>query len=157
MDISSDTILRLLELKNIEYCKECTGNIRRQRQILLGSNYGIKIFSGWDDQCYEAIGFGAVSWVSMAANVFPQTCSAMVHLLFEKKYEEAWKVYLELLPWLPHLEDYGNAKQAIKYAATRRGRNLGTCRQPFLPISEEQKEAVEQAIVGLLERGKCDE
>ena len=93
----------------------------------------------------------------MAATAVPQTCSAMVHLLFEKKYEEAWKVYLELLPWLPHLEDYGNAKQAIKYAATRRGRNLGTCRQPFLPISEEQKEAVDQAIVGLLERGKCDE
>ncbi len=150
VDISSDTLLRMLKLKNIEYCKECTGNVRRQRQILLGSNYGIKIFSGWDDLCYEAIAFGAVGWVSMAANVFPKTCADMVNLLFEKKYEDAWKIYLELLPWLSHLEDYGNSKQAIKYAASRRGRNLGTCRQPFLPISEEQKEAVDQAIAGLL-------
>lgn len=137
VDISCETVIKLSKLKNVEYCKECTGNVRRQRQILLGSNYGIKIFSGWDDLCYEAIAFGADGWVSMAANVFPEACSKMVNLLFEKKYEEAWKIYQDLLPWLSHLEDYGNSKQAIKYAATKRGRNLGICRQPFLPISEE--------------------
>ena len=150
VDISVNTLARLSQLPNIEYCKECTGNVRRQRQLLLATDYKLKIFSGWDDLCYEAILLGADGWVSMAANVFPDVCAKMVNLMFEKKYKEAWDVYMKLLPFLAHLEDYGNSKQALKYAITRRGRNLGVCRQPFLPISEEQMKVVDKAIEGLL-------
>lgn len=150
VDIDVATMCRIAKLPNVEYCKECTGNIRRQRQIQLSSNYGIKIFSGWDDLCFEAIQAGAYGWVSMAANVFPEKCSEMAELALDKKYDEAWKKYLDLLPWLSHLEDYGNSKQAIKYAITLRNRSLGICRQPFLPISEEQKREVERVTAKLL-------
>lgn len=150
VDINVDTMVKIAKLPHMEYCKECTGNIRRQRQVQLATGYGIKIFSGWDDLAFEAVQAGAHGWVSMGANVFPEKCSQMMELALEKKYDAAWEIYLELLPWLAHLEDYGNSKQAIKYAATLRGRNLGVCRQPFLPICEAQKKAVERVTAKLL-------
>lgn len=150
VDIDVATMCKIAKLPHMEYCKECTGNIRRQRQIQLASGYGIKIFSGWDDLAFEAVQAGAYGWVSMGANVFPEKCSEMMELALAKQYDEAWEKYLELLPWLAHLEDYGNSKQAIKYAATLRGRDIGVCRQPFLPISEAQKKEVERVTENLL-------
>ena len=150
VDIKAETIIKLAELKNIDYVKECTGDIKRQREIILGTDSKIKIFSGWDDMCYEAILLGAVGWVSMVANVFPELCVEMVDLLFAKESDKAWDIYLKLLPFLSHLEYAGVIQQSLKYAGTKRGLNLGVCRQPKLPLTDAQKAAVNKAISGLI-------
>jgi dihydrodipicolinate synthase/N-acetylneuraminate lyase len=74
----------------------------------------------------------------------------MFNALEAKDNKKAWAVYLKLLPFLKNLENGGCTQQTVKYAASKRGLNLGICRQPKLPMTDAQIAAVGAAIASLL-------
>src|SRR5699024_2236812 len=75
------------ERDKVKYIKESTGDIRKARTI--EENTDLVMFCGSDDLAYESFAVGATGWVSVAANIAPNSATKLYELMKEGNYEAA--------------------------------------------------------------------
>lgn len=145
VDIQAETVARMFHYSPSLGCiKECTGDIRRLRNIRLLCDDKITIFCGWEDLAYECFLMGASGWVSVIGNIVP----AMAAELFECTYggkdvKRGWQVFQRMLPMLEYLEYSGHAPQTLKYCLDKMGLAGEHTRMPRLPLNEESKAKID--------------
>jgi 4-hydroxy-tetrahydrodipicolinate synthase len=149
VDIKAETAARMFRYsRNLATIKECTGDMRRIREIRLLIEDRMNVFCGWEDLAYESFVMGARGWISVIGNVAPRMAKELFDLAYEQKdLGGAWKVYLKLLPMLGYLEYWGNAPQILKYCLGKMGLAGGPVRSPRLPLSDEQKRILDETCV----------
>jgi 4-hydroxy-tetrahydrodipicolinate synthase len=70
----------------------------------------------------------------------------MFELATSGKYDEALKVYKQILPFLDFLEESGKFVHVAKAAAGKVGCASGPCRLPRLPLLPEEDKALDEVL-----------
>jgi 4-hydroxy-tetrahydrodipicolinate synthase len=147
IDIKPELISKISEVDNIKYVKESSGDITRIWKILDLTKGKMTVFCGADNLALESFFVGAKGWICVAANIFPRETSLLYELAnFKKDYMRALKHYQALLPLYNYLEDTGKFTHIAKYGLELRGMKAGLPREPFLPLSDQQKEKAREII-----------
>lgn len=144
-DVTPDLFKRLLELDNIEYIKDSTGDFTRIQQLIAT---GGKVLNGGDALAYQALVGGCPGLIWGGANVVAKEAVRMYDLVTKGDLNAAAAVWKTILP--PQLffwtHDYNSS---VKAAVNLLGGDVGICRKPALPLPEDDLADLKGALSSL--------
>ena len=148
IEMSVDTMARLIELKNIAGVKDATGDLDRLDQTIkkLGNEF-IQL-TGEDGLALEFNKRGGVGVISVTANIAPKLCSDMQKLSksnLDNELKEAQKIDKILQPVHKSLFIESNPAP-VKYAAKLLGLCSDEIRLPLVNIKKDTEEVVKKAL-----------
>jgi 4-hydroxy-tetrahydrodipicolinate synthase len=150
VDMKPELLARLAGVKNIDYVKESSEDIKRVGQIKRLCGDRITIFTGCDNTMFESFLMGADGWVSGSANIIPRQCVELYTLTTSSELDKARELYYRMLPLGDMFELEGKFIQYLKAGSALLGRPVGKPRRPLLPPQDEDvrrlKEALERII-----------
>ncbi len=146
IDMSVDTMKRLFELKNIAGVKDATANVLRvsQQRAVLGPDFNQ--LSGEDGTCLGFMAHGGHGCISVTSNVAPRLCAEFQSACLKGDYAAALKLQDKLMPLHQNLFIETNPSPA-KYALSLLGKCSDLVRLPMVPLSDQSKAAVREAMV----------
>ncbi len=146
VQIAVETVLELARTPNIVGIKESSGNFNRGLALLQARIPDFDIISGSDDMAADFLFWGARSWISGGANVFPAEQAAMCKAAAEGRWDQVRALMAGMYPVIQAMEaaDYN---QKAKLGCRRHGVDAGTVRLPLAPLTQED----EQAFLALLD------
>jgi len=154
VDITPAQFAKLSDIKNLVALKESSANTRRitELRIEVGDRY--QIYVGVDDLALESAVLGIDGWVAGSGIAFPKENQYFWELTRQGKWDEARQMYRWFYPLLK-LDTHIKFVQYIKLAVQEAGLGAEWVREPRLPLSGTEREAVLKIIhKGLAERPK---
>jgi 4-hydroxy-tetrahydrodipicolinate synthase len=144
-DITPPLFARLLQIDNIRYIKDSTGDLTRIQQLVAT---GGKVFNGGDTLAFAALVAGCVGCIWGGGNAMPREAVQLYELVSAGKLAEAATLWQRILPaqifyWT---HDYNSS---VKAATNLLGGNVGICRKPALPLSEADVTDLKRALATL--------
>jgi 4-hydroxy-tetrahydrodipicolinate synthase len=150
VDLAPDAIAAIAaEVPGIVAVKECSGDARRIPALLAAAPH-LEILVGGDDWALEGFCAGATGWVSGVADVAPRECVALYEHCRAGELEPAREVYQRLLP-LSRFDMTPKLVQYFKAAQDAVGMAGGPCREPRLPLSDQERANLLDALAVLRE------
>ncbi len=148
VDIQPDTMARLAQLPRIVGVKDATGDLSRigwERQLIAD---GFSYLSGDDATAVAYNANGGNGCISVTANIAPQLCVNLQNACAAGDYATALRIQDRLMPL--HGALFNEPSPAgVKYAASLLGFCSEQCRLPIIPLSDESKATIKQAMVRL--------
>jgi 4-hydroxy-tetrahydrodipicolinate synthase len=145
MDMRPELIARLYEeIDAVVAVKECSGDARRIAEIVNAAP-DLEVLVGGDDWALEGFCAGATGWVSGVADILPRECVELYDACRAGDLERAREVYARLLP-LARFDMQPKLVQYFKAAMDDVGFAGGPCRPPRLPLSDEERAALRDAM-----------
>ncbi len=133
IDITPADFSKLLEIDQIQYIKDSTGNFVRIQELL---QTGGKIFNGGDPITFQALQAGCPGCVWGAINFIPNEAVQLFDLVQKGEFNEANTLWKRILPSQLFLWSHVY-NPSVKAAANLRGFNVGDCRMPVQPLNKE--------------------
>ena len=151
IDMSVDTMQRLFELKNIAGVKDATANVVRVSQQRAAIGQGFNQLSGEDATALGFMAHGGHGCISVTSNVAPRLCAEFQSACLKGDFGAALRLQDTLMPLHGALFVETNPSPA-KYALSMLGKCADTVRLPMVPLAENSKQVVRDAMVhaGLL-------
>lgn len=146
VDMSVETMTRLFELKNIAGVKDATANVVRVSQQRAAMGEGFNQLSGEDATALGFMAHGGHGCISVTSNVAPRLCAEFQSACLKGNYGMALKLQDKLIPLHTALFIETNPAPA-KYALAVLGKCAETVRLPMVPVAENTKLAVREAMV----------
>ena len=149
IDMNTDTMARLYELRNIVGVKDATGDLTRVNQTLDKMGKDFIQLTGNDDNALEFNRRGGVGAISVTANIAPKLCSEFQKysiLNDEKSKIEAEKLNGILLP-VHHSMFIESNPSPVKYAAKLLNLCDDEVRLPLVKTTDSTKEVVKKALL----------
>lgn len=125
--------------KNIVAIKEASGNIPQCMQLVKQAPEGFTVLSGDDDLVLAQIAIGLQGVISVAANCFPKTFSAMTHAALSGQFDHARELHYQMLSSINLLFAEGNPT-GVKFVLSQKGWIKNQIRLPLVPASMELEE-----------------
>jgi 1-pyrroline-4-hydroxy-2-carboxylate deaminase len=145
IDMRPGLIARLYEeVDAVVAVKECSGDARRIPEII-NSVPGLEVLVGGDDWALEGFCAGATGWVSGVADVIPRECVELYEACRSGDLDTARTIYARLLP-LARFDMTPKLVQYFKAAMDEVGLAGGPCRAPRLPLSDDERAALRDAM-----------
>lgn len=145
IDMTTETMARLFELKNIIGVKDATANLVRvshQREVL-GEEF--LQLSGEDATALGFNAHGGHGCISVTCNVAPKLCSDMHKASLSGDYKTALSIQDKLFPLHQALFLEANPTP-VKYALSVLGKMEEDVRLPLVPVASSTRKAVEAAM-----------
>lgn len=151
VDMTPDTMGRLVKIANIVGVKDATANMARVTQQRAACGPKFVQISGEDGTALGFNAHGGVGCISVTANVAPRLCSEFQIACAKGDYATARELHERLMP-LHDTLFCETSPSPVKYAASLLGKCEETVRLPLAPLSETSKAKVRAAMtkVGLL-------
>lgn len=151
VDMTPDTMGRLVKIANIVGVKDATANMARVTQQRAACGPKFVQISGEDGTALGFNAHGGVGCISVTANVAPRLCSEFQVACAKGDYATARELHERLMP-LHDTLFCETSPSPVKYAASLLGKCEETVRLPLAPLSETSKAKVRAAMtkVGLL-------
>jgi 1-pyrroline-4-hydroxy-2-carboxylate deaminase len=147
VDLSAPRIARIAaEVSSVVAVKECSGDVRRIPALLHTTE--LEVLIGGDDWALEGFCAGATGWVTGVADVAPALCVALFEHCRAGELERAREVYRRLLP-LARFDMTPKLVQYFKAAMDAVGYSGGPTRPPRLPLTDDERAALEDALAVL--------
>lgn len=146
IDMSVDTMKRLFELKNIAGVKDATANPARLSQQRQAMGEDFVQLSGEDATALAFMAHGGHGCISVTANAAPQLCSEMQEACLAGDYDGALRLHDRLFP-LHEALFVETSPAPIKFALSVLGRAQDEVRLPMVPVKEETRARVRDAMV----------
>jgi 4-hydroxy-tetrahydrodipicolinate synthase len=146
IDMSVETMARLLELKNIAGVKDATANMARvslQRQVM-GPDF-IQL-SGEDATALGFMAHGGHGCISVTANAAPRLCAEFQEHCLEGDFSAALSIQDRLMP-LHEALFVETSPAPVKHALELLGRCPSSVRLPLVEATEPARAAVREAMV----------
>ena len=141
-DVTPALFQRLLEIDNIEYIKDSTGDFVRIQQLLAT---GGKVFNGADPLAFYALLAGCQGCVWGAVNAMPKESVELWDLVQAGEWQAARELWARMLPaqlyFWTHVYNAG-----VKTATNLSGRNVGPCREPVQPLTRNELRDLKRAL-----------
>ena len=135
-NMDAETTLKLAhDVKNIVAIKEASGNLEQIMKIIQYKPSRFEVISGDDLMTLPLIALGGKGLISVSANAFPESVSALVHDLLKGKFEEARKHHYKLMEITGLLFAEGNPT-GVKAALMSKGLIDNNLRLPLVPASK---------------------
>jgi 4-hydroxy-2-oxoglutarate aldolase len=143
--LETPEILTLAAHPNILGIKDSSGNIQRVSEVVGGARPDFAVLTGGAAVIYPALSIGARGAVLALGAALPEKC-AEVHALFQRgQHEQARQLQLLLAQASKRILGE-NGIPGLKYAMDLRGYHGGPARLPLLPVSEEKKRVIADAV-----------
>ena len=141
-DITPDLFSRLLEIDNIQYIKDSTGDFTRIQQLIAT---GGKVLNGGDTLAFPALVAGCPGLIWGGVNATPKEAVRLYDLVVKGDLNAAAALWKTILPaqifyWT---HDYNSS---VKAATNLLGGNVGICRKPALPLPEDDLANLKAAL-----------
>ena len=149
IEISFDVMDALADNPRVIGIKESSGVL--QRAIDISSRYEgrVQLVSGSDDIALDFMFWGADSWICGPSNCMAQACCDLDRSFRAGDLDKAREQMKTLYRAMNSLES-GKFVQKIKYGCELQGAPVGVCRQPLLPLSDEEKAEFKTAMEPIL-------
>jgi 4-hydroxy-tetrahydrodipicolinate synthase len=132
-DISTETVLRLAEIKNIIGLKDATASMARGAELLQHAPADFALYSGEDVSTLALMLLGAHGAISVTANVAPRLMHQMCAAALAGNIDEAILLNNTLLGLHNHLFLEANPIP-VKWALQQMGKIEGGIRLPLTPF-----------------------
>lgn len=149
VNMQAATTVRLACHDNIVAVKEASGNLQQIMEILRDKPEDFDLLSGDDGITYPMMALGAKGVISVAANAYPEMFCKMVHLMLEKRYDEALPLHYAMLKMNGLIFADGNPA-GIKALLAHRGLCNNVLRLPLLPVNDNVGNEIENNCKYLL-------
>ena len=149
VDMNPEILAKICQLKNIDYVKDASGDLRRVPDIKRLANENVTIFCGSEDLSLLNFSLGATGWVCVCGNLIPKEANQLLELVNQNKMEEANLLFNKLYPLLDVLENSPKSLQIVKKSLELMGHPSGPCRFPRQPLSESETEQVTDLLKSL--------
>jgi 4-hydroxy-tetrahydrodipicolinate synthase len=144
-DITPQFFKRLIEIDNVKYIKDSTGNFIRILELIRVAGNKAKVFNEADPIAFEALVAGCVGCILGAANVMPKECVQLYDLIKAGNLVKAKELSERMLPanlfFWNHIYN-----SSVKAAANLFDRNLGGCRKPIQPLKDSELAELKKAL-----------
>lgn len=151
VDMTSETMARLYQLKNIVGVKDATGDLARvsEQRLIVGQDF--LQLSGEDATALALRANGGHGCISVTANVAPRLCAALHSKIDAGDFAGALAIQDKLMP-LHRAMFMEPSPQPAKAALELLGRGNGEVRLPLVPATEVTRVALTAALehAGLL-------
>ena len=143
--MSTDTIVKLAELKNIKALKESTGSVDDLSQLLLKLPKEFAVYSGDDYMTFAAAAMGAAGVVSVASHIVGKEIKEMIRCIKNDNMDRARELHLQLYPMFKGLFVTANPIP-VKTALNLLGYDVGGFRSPMCEASPEELEFIRNLL-----------
>ncbi|WP_115719524.1 dihydrodipicolinate synthase family protein [Gallaecimonas mangrovi] len=141
VNVSIDSLAKLVEVDNIVAIKESASDTRRYTDLLNAYGDRFHVLAGLDDVALEGMMLGACAWVSGLTSAFPQESVELIRAFKAGDMARALEIYRWFMPLL-HLDAGHDLVQAIKLSEQIMGRGSERVRMPRLPLAGKRREDV---------------
>jgi 4-hydroxy-2-oxoglutarate aldolase len=145
LNVSADAVHALSRHPNIIGIKDSSGNVNLLGQYINSAAEDFQVMVGTAGVLFGGLTIGCGGGVLALANVAPQHCVEIHHLVKTGQFDDAKKLQLKLLPVNNAVTlNYGIA--GLKAAMDMLGYFGGDPRLPMLPASNEERAAIEKIL-----------
>jgi 4-hydroxy-tetrahydrodipicolinate synthase len=148
LDLSPDTIARLLQISNVTMVKESTGDVNRMHRLVELCGNDVAFYNGSNPLALAAFVAGARGWCTAAPHVIPQLNIALYDAVARGDLAAARQVFYKQLPFLRFIVAHG-LPRAISAALELMGTRVGPLRAPLRPLEPERVTELRQILVDL--------
>jgi 4-hydroxy-tetrahydrodipicolinate synthase len=150
VDLRAEAIVEIADaVPGIAAVKECSGDVRRIPALLAAAPQ-LEVLVGGDDWALEGFSAGATGWVTGVADVAPRECVELYARCSAGELDAARAIYRRLLP-LARFDMTPKLVQYFKAAQDEVGLTGGPCREPRLPLTEQERAELAAALAALHE------
>jgi 4-hydroxy-tetrahydrodipicolinate synthase len=139
IDFTPALVERLVEIDNVRYIKESTGDIRRVHalQRLVGER--LPVICGAPNVALESLALGCRAWITGILNAVPRSGQQLMRAVAEQgDLPLARRIYYsQILPVVDVLAANNNPTGTIKAAVRARGVEVGLPRRPGSDVGEQ--------------------
>ncbi len=148
LNMGPSLIKRLCTHPNIKGMKDSSGNIVQISEILRDVPEDFSVFAGSASFLMPALAMGAKGGTLASANVVPNCCVDVYNLVNQGNFEEARALQKQILR-LNSLVTSKYGVAGLKAALEMIGYFGGLPRRPMLPIGDDEKAEIRDALVEL--------
>ena len=125
--------------------KESSGDLLRA--IKIGGDYkdNYQLSCGSDDIALDFFQWGATSWICGPANCFPDHVTEFYRRFTAGDVNGAQEIMRTLFPVMALMEE-GKFIQKVKYGCELAGFQVGNCRMPLQPLTDDEKAVFKKAF-----------
>lgn len=145
MSIEISTAKVLAKHKNIVAVKEASGNIGYTAKLIAACGDDLDVYSGNDDMIIPIMSLGGKGVISVLSHVLPKETHLMAQYCLENNFAEASKLQIKYLDLINNLFVEVNPIP-VKEAMNLIGVNVGGCRMPLYPMSDENREKLKASL-----------
>ena len=146
VEIGLHTLERLVEIDNIVALKDSSGNLSYFGEVMRLVGDKIGVLTGGDDVTLPCFALGCHGAILALCNISPRQVVDMYQAVQQKEMAKAQQLYYQLLPIARAISVPQNFPAPLKEAVTMLGRPAGLAREPIMPVSAPEKEAVREAL-----------
>ncbi|GBD26417.1 4-hydroxy-tetrahydrodipicolinate synthase [bacterium HR30] len=143
--IEATTIARLCELEEVVGLKDSTGSLDEVQEVLRLCGDRLAVLSGDDSLTLPILAVGGRGVISVASNLLPERCVAMVNAALSGDWQTARQMHFELLPLFRALFLETNPIP-IKAALSMVGMCQDELRLPLVPMSERSRQQLRETL-----------
>ena len=145
MSIEISTAKVLAKHKNIVAVKEASGNIGYTAKLIAACGDDLDVYSGNDDMIVPIMSLGGKGVISVLSHVLPKETHLMAQYCLENNFAEASKLQIKYLDLINNFFVEVNPIP-VKEAMNLIGVNVGGCRMPLYPMSDENREKLRASL-----------
>lgn len=145
MNITPETLLKLIQLNNVVAIKEASGDLSQVAKMKALCQDKIDIYSGNDDLIIPTLSLGGIGVISVAANIVPKEIHDMCDLYLNGDCFKATKLQLDYLELLNDLFIETNPIP-VKTAMNIMKMNVGELRLPLYKMNDKNKKTLENTL-----------
>ncbi|WP_437725308.1 dihydrodipicolinate synthase family protein [Sorangium sp. So ce861] len=148
IDLSPDTIARLLRIPNVTMVKESTGDVNRMHRLVQLCGDQVAFYNGSNPLALAAFVAGARGWCTAAPHVIPRLTVELYDAVTRGDLDAARRCFYRQLPFLQFIVAHG-LPRAISAALELMGTRVGPLRAPLQPLEKERVEELRRILVDL--------
>ena len=149
--LADETLVRLAQSSQFVGVRDATGDIARTARLRARLPTGFRLLSGDDATAMAFIAEGGDGCISLAANVAPEHCAAMLAYGQRGRLRSARRLQKLLLPLIEAFAK--DTPAAVKYALSLQGAMREDVRLPLVGLDRAAKAEVAEAMALLAPQG----
>ena len=137
VDFTLPLVARLLEIENVRYIKESSGDTRRVHGLQRGLGDRLTVICGTPNTALESLALGCRVWITGIMNAVPRSARQLMAAVQMGDLGLARRIYYrQVLPLVDVLAANYNPTGTIKAAVRARGVHVGVPRRPGSDVSQ---------------------
>ncbi|WP_437310866.1 dihydrodipicolinate synthase family protein [Sorangium sp. So ce388] len=148
LDLSPDTLARLLRIPNVTMVKESTGDVNRMHRLVQLCGDQVAFYNGSNPLALAAFVAGARGWCTAAPHVIPRLNVELYDAVTRGDLDAARRSFYRQLPFLQFIVAHG-LPRAISAALELMGTRVGPLRAPLQPLEKERVEELRRILIDL--------
>ena len=145
IDVTPEFAQRLMEIDNIRYLKDSTGDFLRIQQLVKA---GIRVFNGADPLMFHGLMVNTIGCFWGTSNAIPELAVKLYSLCQQQQWEEArtlWNNIYAVNDFIWH----NPFNPSVKALGNLLGHDLRECRRPVQPLTEGEADRLSQLVADL--------